>query len=231
MSVRVYTMKTADFEQIHAFWITIWNFLVNFKYVLALSEVQKAVVTINKSPSERHPFWEKFKEALWTLVHVPKHRASSLARVRSRGNIPTRTTREWLGSTIIEIEASLKSEFDPAQPESLGGTNYTRCIYNTEDFMTLGNISRRFPGHARTPFECDASKFPLTRLEQFVRDAEQSDVFGDTPIIVPRAENIFNVLGCKGPMIVSIRKHLDNWHMRRIQPGDRLHGPEVFYFA
>lgn len=227
-------MKTADLEQIHSFWITIWIYLTNFRYVLSVEEIQKALTSLNQP--KKHPFWHKLKEALWTLVSVPKEKTSMGFRSGLQ-NIDAISTNDWLeDQSLIDIPADLREKLALKQPDTFGGTGYVRIMYDTNDFSVLGNISRVFPGLAHTYFdqkEEEESRFSvctLPRIAQFVKEADKEDMAWDA-ICDPESENIFFVWGRKGPFLVSVRRKLGKWRMTRVQAGDNFRGSCVYIFV
>lgn len=215
--------NTSDKDQLHSFWITLWNFISSFLYVLSREEVQKAMTSIN-SP-KKHPFWEKFREALWTLVSIPKEMESS--GYLTKGHLPAISTKEWLQKTIIEIPAGLKNEFYPEQPKSQHGTRHVRYIYSNDDLEVLGNITKFFPGFDVTPYDFRSGHdgIPLQRIEQFVWLAKQNP---DESIINSSSVAIFFVRGRKGLIMVRLWEKLGTWRMERVEAGDHFRSTYVY---
>jgi hypothetical protein len=223
-------MRTADTDQLHPFWMTLWNFITDFRYVLAEEEVQKAITSLNKP--KKHPFWDKFKEALLTLVKVPKEIRS--VRFHTKGDIPECSTRDWLGQqTRLNIPEELRKEFRQGnQRMTPGGMNCVRSTYAAEDFNLLGKISRMFPGHTETIFDSRVCSYTLPMIERFMNEADLEDTeLAGRAIIEPGAENVFLVCGHDGFVVVSVRKKLGDWRMRRVCAEDYLRGPNVYVFS
>ena len=216
----------------HSFWISIWNYLTDFEYVLNIAEVQKAITSLNQS--KRHPFWAKCNEALRTLVTIPKEKGS--VRKLFTGNSPTKSTKKFLEHTIIHISPELQNEFAHEQFATLDMANYVRFHYDADDLNVLRKITKLFPGFTETIFGSKdgnlarCSVFSLSRVEQFVEEADRDPDSPENAICEPNSDNVFIIAGRQGPLIVSVRKKLNHWRMRRIGPTDTFRYSNAFVF-
>jgi hypothetical protein len=221
-------MKTVDWKGIHTLWMTLWDHLENFVYIFDVDEVHGALISAG-NPT-KHPFWEKFADALWTLVKVPQLDAASSKRFRTMFAVPAESTEDWFDDTKIDVELGLAKEFLPHQGPVPGGTNCIRSFMSGDDFNLFVDLSKRFPRHIKTPF-AEASMYPPTLIQKFI---EESDEYGQNAktIVDPRAHNVFCVQGKRCPRIlVTVYKKLNTWHMRQVGVGNSLRGTQVYFFS
>ena len=95
-------------------------------------------------------------------------------------------------------------------------------------------IAKHFPGSAGSPFDrvsenkLPVMPIPLTRIGQLVQAADNEEC----PRILtnPDCENIFIVKGRWRLLMVSVRKHLNTWLMRKVDPGNRFRGEHVYLY-
>jgi len=229
--VTVITMdkiRTADIRQIHSFWLTIWNFIIDFEYVFDYQEVHKAMISLNQK--DRHPFWGKFKEALWTLVSVPKEKGRF--DFKGEWDIPAMSTKDCLKNMAIEIPPNLRRKLVSEQSLRSAGNDYVRIQYDTDDLCLLGNVSRFFSDQTDTLFDYtnngNMAIYPLSLISQFMSDVDLEKP--NSAICDSNAENIFLTHGLRGPIMISIRKKLNTWRMKQVNAGDNIRGIDTYVF-
>lgn len=199
---------------------------MRFKYVLNAEDLQSAIETINQP--QKHTFWLKLKDALWTLVRVPKEK--ELVRIHTN-DIAKTSTKEYLSRSIIDFSGDLKKQFAPEQRECFARGTIERYSYEAEDFTWLGEIHKLFPDKSDdNPFSFDEGCCcPLTQIEQFILDWQKAS--GPTKVFKEAyAENIFIVRGRSGPFLVSVKNKLGTWRMRPVNAGESFHSRDVYFF-
>lgn len=230
-------MKTADIEQIHSLWVTMWNYTTRFSGILCSEKVHQAMLNLNDT--SKHPFWGKLKEALGTLVSVPEHKHVTLIKLASddpRFYSKRVFTKDYLKHTIIDIPKELAHEFVFEQLPVRVDEEYRRYFYDTGDFYVLGKIEQIFPKEYLTPFCYDDGVvwkrhiYSLQIIEEFVAKATAVVPTSESAIIDSSVENIFWVQGKNGPLMISVRQKLGRWQMRRVQVGNTFRGIGVYFF-
>ena len=188
--------------------------------------MQKAITSLNQD--DKHPFWGKFKEALWTLVKVPKSDSSVV--IKCPWGILAESTYDSIARMDVDIPVELRRKFPLNQPKMDKGTTCKRLRYDSGDLEIIGNISRFFPGRADKFFDLKDGRITICSLSFIHNLIVMCDV-PDSIICDQNSENIFVVNGRNGPIMVSVWEKLDNWHMREVTPGSRFRGSHVYVFA
>lgn len=230
---------TPSLDQVHAFWITLWDYIQRFDLALNLEEMQQAMTSVNKTT--KHPFWSDLNLTLWNLVKVPTAKKS--LRFSRTKNIEASSTRDWLhasAGTVVDVPPILRKRFAPDQPAIVAAKRqYIRHTYDADDLQVLGHITKLFRGYADTPFERKHGTVPnpffLTEIEEFIFEADGGVVAHDKnrfdkAIYEANSDNVFFVAGREGNVMVTVRKHLNSWQMRQAYPGDAFRGPNAYFF-